>query len=242
MKKNLKFTLLFAASFIFTTNAIANENPQSWQFELTPYLWAASIKASVVPNSNNTGPTDDDYDFFLLDHLDAVASATFVARKQRLSLLFDGFYAKYSDQINRRFTDTDLEMALGFVETSVGYQLMKENDVTLIIGVRNIYVDTTVDITPGPSVTLDESWLDPLIGIQATFPVAEDWSVSLRGDIGGGHDTEYVFNSLINVHYKMTEHTSLKMGYRYMKAELEENILLENISLSGIQLGLGIRF
>lgn len=195
-----------------------------------------------MPDSNNTGPTDDDYDFFLLDHLDGVASATFVAKKQRISFLFDGFYAKYADQINRRFTDTDLEMKLGFVEASLGYQLIKDKDINLILGVRNIYIDTTVDITPGPELTLDKSWLDPLIGIQTTFTLAEDWSVSLRGDIGGGHDTDYVINSLINVQYKMTENTTLKLGYRYMKAELEENILLENISLRGLQLGLGIRF
>ncbi len=242
LSKTLKSTFFFILSFFLTTTAIANEKSQSWEFELTPYLWAASVDASVVSDTNNTGPINADYDFFLLDHLDAVASGTFVAKKQRLSFLFDGFYAKYADNINRRFTDTDLEMKLGFVEASISYQLIEENDITLIFGVRNIYIDTLVDITPGTNVTLDTSWLDPLIGIQATFPLAEDWSVSLRGDIGGGHDNDLVINSLVNVHYEMTEHTSLKMGYRYMKADLEENVLLENISLNGIQVGLSIQF
>jgi len=247
MTKLINKALLLSVISVFSTASMAAND---WQFELTPYLFATGVEASVpYSGAEPSEPSDDDYDFFLLDNLDGYAAATFLARQDRLSLYVDGFYARFSDTIKRPISGTEMDMKLGFVEGSVGYQILTDKDISLVVGVRNIYIDTTLDINASigrknvsNSFSLDRSWTDPLIGIQANFPINNNWSWSYRGDIGGGNDTDYVVQSLINVNYQMTEHTSLKMGYRYMKAELKRNPLLENITLSGLQIGLGIQF
>jgi len=80
----------------------ADEKQESYEFELTPYLWAASISGTTAVSDDGSPPVesppiDSDYSFFSLDNLDGVASATFTARKKQWAFLFDFLYVAYED-------------------------------------------------------------------------------------------------------------------------------------------------
>ena len=235
------YLLLFISAGLFSTATSAEASSSEWEFELTPYLWATGFESHTIAD-NSSSSSDSDYSYFAVDHLDAVASFALEARKGRWSMLFDGFYAKYSDSQQSRFLDKSLALKLGFIEVGAGYQIIQDKDISVIFGARSIYTDSTFEITPGPKVTLRKTWLDPFIGLKGTLPVTDSWSISMRGDIGGKNDADYVLNTLLSADYKITDAIKVKLGYRYMKMKLKQNKLVQDISLSGVQLGLGISF
>ena len=60
----------------------------------------------------------------------------------------------------------------------------------------------------------------------------------MRGDVGGKNDANYVVNTVLSANYRMTDTTTLKLGYRYMKLKLKQDRLVQDISLSGFGIGL----
>jgi len=75
----------------------ADEANEAFVLEITPYLWAASIKGTTASDGEESPPIDSDYSFFSLDNLDGVFSTTFTARKNKWGLLLDFLYVAYED-------------------------------------------------------------------------------------------------------------------------------------------------
>jgi len=67
--------------------------------------------------------------------------------------------------------------------------------------------------------------------------------MALRGDLGGfSIESDMAINAEAMFRYKMGDTFSLKFGYRYLKVKFGDTDFLYDISLDGLQLGLGIRF
>jgi len=91
--------IAIAGTFLWYGNLKAEDQQQSIQYEITPYLWAASINGSTAISGEPETPIDSDYSFFSLDNLSGVASATFTARGQQWGFLFDFLYVEFEDTI-----------------------------------------------------------------------------------------------------------------------------------------------
>jgi len=221
----------------------ADESNDAFRFELTPYLWAASIKGTTAAGGEESPPVDSDYNFFALDNLDGVASATFTARKNQWGLLFDFLYVAYEDtllgatplQTTPRLEGTVIELAGAYTPASI-------DNLEFIAGLRQ--QDITVSLAflnrkPEQSVT----WIDPFAGVIYTRPLKGNFHVSLRGDLGGfGIESDMAVNAEAMFRYQMGNTFSIKFGYRYLKVKFDEDVFLYDISLDGFLLGLGIRF
>ena len=225
------------------SNLYADEANDSFRFELTPYLWAASIKGTIASGGEESPPIDSDYNFFSLDNLDGVASATFTARKNQWGFLFDFLYVAYEDtfleatplQTTPRLEGTIIEFAGAYAPTSI-------DNLEFIAGLRQ--QDITVSLAslnrkPEQSVI----WTDPFVGIIYARPLKGNFHTSLRGDLGGfGIESDIAVNAEAMIRYQMGNTFSIKFGYRYLKVKFDDNTFLYDISLDGFQLGLGIRF
>jgi len=221
----------------------ADEANDTFRFELTPYLWAASINGTVAADGEESPPVDSDYIFFALDNLDGVASATFTARKNRWGLLFDFLYVAYEDtflestplQTTPRLEGTIIEFAGAYAPTSI-------DNLELIAGLR--HQDITVSLAllnqkPEQSVT----WIDPFAGIIYARPLKGNFHMSLRGDLGGfGIESDMAINAEAMFRYQMSDTFAIKFGYRYLKVKFKEDVFLYDISLDGFLFGLGIGF
>jgi hypothetical protein len=63
---------------------------------------------------------------------------------------------------------------------------------------------------------------DPIVGARTSLAVAEDWTVKLRGDIGGfGLGSDLTWNVGLAVTYQAWEHASLLFGYRALGYDFE---------------------
>jgi len=235
------YTILICSGL--RSNLYADEANDAFRFEVTPYLWVASIKGTTSSSGEESPPIDSDYNFFALENLDGVASATFTARKHQWGFLSDFLYVAYEDtfkevtplQTTARLEGTIIEFAGAYAPRSI-------DNLEFITGLRQQDITVSLALStykPEKSAI----WIDPFIGVIYARPLKGKFHMALRGDLGGfGIESDIAINAEAMFRYKMGDTFSLKFGYRYLKVKFEETDFLYDISLDGLQLGLGIRF
>jgi len=236
---------------LFCSAYVHAETSEQWQFSLTPVLWNASVKASL--NDSGGGgdqPVNPDYRFFTLENLDNYMSLQFEAKRGRFALLFDSLRARYQDERAGRLANLSVSTELGFIELAAAYQLSEKYKLDFIAGVRRSFLDVGIDLVPGrtgliPSVNKQNpsSWTDPIIGLRYHYLISENWQLSLRGDVGGfGVGTQRSINAIASVQYMLNQYLSFALGYRYLALDFNEEDILNDVRLKGMQLALGIHF
>ena len=75
--------------------AAASPQDESWQFEMTPYVWGIALKGSTGIGSSTTVKVDSSFSD-ILDVLDFAFMTSLEARKGPFGLFFDGIYTKRS--------------------------------------------------------------------------------------------------------------------------------------------------
>jgi hypothetical protein len=221
----------------------ADEANDSFVFEITPYLWAASIKGTTASDGEESPPIDSDYSFFSLDNLDGVFSTTFTARKNQWGFLFDFLYVAFEDtflettplQTTPRLEGTIIEFAGAYAPASIenleAIAGLRQQDITVSLAL--------LDRKPEQSAT----WIDPFVGVIYNRPLKGKFYMALRGDLGGfGIESDTAVNAQAMIRYQISNTFSVKFAYRYLKVKFDDRDFLYDISLDGFQIGLGIRF
>ena len=235
--------LIAGMSVLWHSNLHAENGQQAIQYEVTPYLWAASINGTAAVSGDESPPIDSDYNFFALDNLDGVASATFTARGQQWGFLFDFLYVSYEDTfLEGSFLQITPRLEGRIFEIAGTYQLTSVNKLEIVAGLRKQDIDVELSfLNRAPQASVD--WVDPFIGVIYSPPLTDKWSLSLRGDIGGfGIESDTAINAEAMVRYQFGKTFSAKFGYRYLKVKFEDSILIYDLSLDGFLVGLGIGF
>lgn len=238
-----KLLIVVAGAFLWHSSLSAEEHQQSIQYEITPYLWAATINGTTAVGGDESPPIDSDYSFFSLDNLDGVASATFTARGQQWGFLFDFLYVEYEDTLLEGSPLQATPRLSGRILEFTGtYQPASVNDLQVIAGIRQQDIEVELAfLNRNPQASVD--WIDPFVGVVYTPALTEKLYLSLRGDVGGfGIQSDTALNAEAMLRYQFGDTFSFKLGYRYLKVEFEDNTLLYDISLEGFLFGLGIRF
>lgn len=232
---------LFVGYFIWHDNVQAAELEKPIQYEITPYLWAASFSGTTAAQGEESPPIDSDYSFFALDNLDGVASATFSARRKQWGFLFDYLYVAFEDTFfdaSRLKTTTRLEGNV--IEFAGSYKPESMTGLDIVAGVRYQDIDVELSIfDKNPHASVD--WYDPFVGVIYAHPFTNKFHMALRGDVGGGK-SDLAVNAEAIFRYQFNKTVSAKFGYRYLKVNFTEANFVYDVSLDGILLGLGIRF
>ena len=240
-----RFNQFFRISLLLcltTTSPVLFAEKTSWNYKFTPYLWNVSFDGNTSSGGNGI-PVDTDYSFFTLDNLDSVFSLAFEANNGRYGILLDGLRARYSDTASNMIFDTRLAVELGFIEGAISYMPSNFDHLDFIGGVRYIFLDTQLVLSPGPTLESDHNFIDPLVGARYQNSLAENWYYQLRGDVGGfGVSSELVLNLLATIGYKFNNTFGLDLGYRYVSIDFKEDDFLYDVSMNGIVIGLGIHF
>ena len=234
--------IVFLGSVCITYADTEDVESEQWEFEFTPYIWAAGLDGDVSAGGVSS-PINNDFNFLVLENLDLAGSATFEARKQNWALLLDGLYTRYSDDFSNPTFNTKLVDKSGFFEAAISYRFEKLKFLEVIAGARYVFVNLDISLTPGPDVESSKNWVDPVLGLRFTWEMAENWTMRLRGDLGGfGAGSDFVSSAALTIMYHLSDTFSLNVGYRFMKGEFEDRDFIHDVSLSGFGLGLGIRF
>jgi hypothetical protein len=227
-------TRIQAAAAAILTAALASpalaQDDGGWEVSVTPYLWLPSISGSGQTGAGTPIDVETEFDE-VFDSLSGAFVGKAEARYDRFGGLVDFQYLKVSgdsalviNNVPRLASEIEVESMGG--TAALYYRAYASETVTfdLLAGVRYNAVDVEFDLAragfPGVSRDLSVDLWDPIVGARATARVAERWSLTGYGDVGGGGDSDAVWQVIGTVNYHASEHWLLHGGYRYYAVDV----------------------
>ncbi len=239
--------------------AVGQSSEPSWQFELTPYLWAAGLSGTTRIYGRPEAGLGVDQSFSdILSHLNLAAMGLIEARQGQWALLADALYVKVGET-------GGVTGALGFLSLTAKAQVTQEvyslagayrlegtvDPIDLIVGLRYGAVkgDVSINISsppvPAPNQRFvnTKDWVDPVIGIRIQHALTQRWSLAGYADVGGFDvGSRLSWQVVVGANYKFNERFVGKLGYRYLSFDYQDRNFYWNVANSGPCAGFGIRW
>jgi opacity protein-like surface antigen len=220
-----------------------------WKHELAPYLWGSAMDGAVgigdVVAETQLSFSD------ILDNLEFGFMGTYRASRDRYSITVDAIYMGLgaTEKGPGRVLKADIDMDQIGLEADFGYALNER--LTLLAGLRYVSLDADLKVTGplGNPLTASESqdWVDPVIGAQYSWPFADQWTLALRGDIGGfGIGSDFAWQGVATLRWQFSSRTALGVAYRYLDIDYEDgkgdNFFKYDMATSGPAMGVVFTF
>jgi len=219
------------------------------QNTVTLYGWYAGIDGTVNFPDGSGGEFEVEASDIIED-LEFALMGGYEGRIGRWSFIIDAVYMDVGDNedvATRAGTaNVDVDVSSWLVNGGVGYDFVQNDDVVLglVGGVRYVSLDVDVDVSlQGASRTNtsdDQSLTDGFVGLRGRIMFNDNWFMPYYADIGtGGSDLSYQLFAAIGYKFGWGD---IRLGYRYLDVEMDEDKLMESLQLSGPVLGVGFRF
>jgi hypothetical protein len=217
----------------------------SWEFSVSPYLWAAGLNGFVGAN-NLVAEVDVPFED-IWDTLDFAMFLAGDARKGNWVILTDLQYVKNS--AGEDFTNGDVSASIDVgteqfkAELAVGYVLYEteQHFLQAHAGALYTYVNTEVDFSgPGPLQDVDssEGWVDPVVGLKYSYQFTPKWSLGALGEVGGfGVNSDELWQVMGLLGYDINEKWKLLGGYRIQSVDYEDDGFLFDTDTEGLVIG-----
>jgi hypothetical protein len=220
-----------------------------WKHEVAPYLWGAAMDGTSGVN-NVVAEVDVSFSD-VLDNLETGFMGVYRASREQVSITVDTVYMGLG--ATRRGpggqVKADIELDQLAIEVNVGYELAER--FTIFGGLR--YNDMSAKVTAtGPlgnaeSAEGDESWIDPIVGAHYSIPLADAWSLTMRGDIGGFDvGSEFAWQGVATLRWQASPRVGVLAAYRYMDMDYEggngQNRFIYDMAISGPAMGVVFTF
>jgi hypothetical protein len=242
MSMNNRIGIALSAVLLVASSSLHAEG--EWTYEVAPYLWGAAMDGSA---SVDDIPVHVDMSFGdILDNLELGFMGAFRASKDQFSIGGDVVYMALGQHGRgpRGFEGADLDIDQIGVTLDGTYAVSES--FAVLGGLRYNEVQAEVDVS-GPLGHQhregDEQWLDPFIGAVYRLPFNDEWSATLRGEVGGfGIGSDLVWVGQLTVRWQMNPHLGMLVGYRYFDMDYEINDFTYDIATSGPALGMVMTF
>jgi opacity protein-like surface antigen len=221
MSPRLRIAITALALAAVSTPAAASE----WKHELAPYVWGSAMEGTV-----GIGPVAAEAEMSfsdILDDLEFGFMGMYRASRDRYSITVDAIYmglgATEKGPDGTLKADIDVDQ-IG-LEADFGYAV--GDRVTLFGGLRYVSLDADLRVT-GPlgnelSASEEQDWVDPVVGAIYSWPFADQWTLNLRGDIGGfGVGSDFAWQGMATLRWQFSPRTSLGIAYRYLDMDYED--------------------
>ena len=246
--------LIFILIGFFSAHAEA-EKIDKWQFQIAPYAWLAGQNGTVA-TLPGLPPADIEVDFYddILGNINFAGMLVGEARKGRFGILLDIIYTDIEAEGSTPLGDSYLSVTSqtkNWIVSGAGLYRLFENErqfLDAIGGIRYWSVDTELTLESGlfpkQSVSNDENWVDPIIGLKGLSPLGNSkFFISGNLVIGGfGVGSDFMWDANINLGYQWTQGFSTIVGYRYLDVDYEKDDFLYDVAQDGLVLGLSWRF
>jgi len=233
----------------------------SWDFEITPYLWTIGINGNFLVKGASA---DVDVDFGdILDVADMALSMRGEAWHGPIGFTLDITWLTASEESSAPgpLVGGDLGLDMLIAEFTVSYlfdwPLTDEpGDKRLltiepIVGVRyvDLRMDVGIDLGPISLPTVDGSqdWIEPFVGFRTRVQLSDHWTVA-GGVNFGGFDigSRLTWVAFLGVDYRFTKLFSAKLGYKWMDIDYTDgsgiNRFEMDATIQGFWIGLSFHF
>jgi len=220
--------ILLSALAAGTLALVANPaNADAWSFQIEPYLLGVTIDGDVGIG-RVTGADLDLNTSDILDSLDLGGMVRFEARHEDgWGVVLDYAFMDLSDDITGpRGGVLEGEVFQGVFE-ALFMQGTPSGELDYFLGLR--WWDNDVDVVIDPAIlpgTISfeqaEDWVDLVVGLRWTQPVSSQWTMHLRGDVGGfGLEADFTSTLEAIFRYALTETIDLDLQYKATWVDFE---------------------
>jgi len=238
-----------------------SEKPGDFSFRVNLYLWALSIDGSTaLPMNNPSLPPQTpvaDVKLKFSDAIKYVKMAAMLAGRfeyKNFGFLYDIYYVKLgynaSVPVQSGYIDADLtaKQFTGDLEISYKFPIKNKNIYSLgYAGARISSLDNTLDLfqanQPVLNVNFSKTWVDPIIGADATFLFSKHWFSYFKGDVGGfGISSKFTGMILGVAGYRFTDNWNATLGFKYLYMDYDKDNFLWKVNQYGLLLSFGYIF
>lgn len=241
--------LALAAIAIASPITALAADSDAWSFNVTPYVWLATVNASI----SDSGPppvnviTDNKFND-ILDKFDGGFQIHGEAQTDHWGALTDFSYIGLSQerQRPRLRSETDFDARLFELAGVWSPGDDRFNGWEVFGGLRYIDANFTAKIIPTDttlntrSLKVSKTYSDFLYGARYTWKPSDRWSISLRGD-GSSGSTNGTWSASATAQYRMAVGQWV-FGYRYMDMDFGDSTRDTRVTLNGPVVGYGFTF
>jgi len=250
------FVIFLSAAAWADTEAPASDR---WKMTIESSTWLPQITGSVATASGVSKVKLDITDYgAMLDEVRMILAGRLIVQKGRFSIFYDSFYLKIYDEMHQsgnslEITFWSLIEELGgtykVTDWAVGGANKKNLGFEVLGGARHVYLRAKGDadlpihgLTLGADKTYQ--WVDPFIGGRLTLGLTDQVSVSLRGDVGGGVSSGFLWNGILNLRSYFTKNKNwfTTIGYRAMNTDYKDGSFKYQIKYYGPEATIGVTF
>jgi hypothetical protein len=218
----------------------------AWRFEITPYLWAASLDGSIGFGSLPDVEVDASFDD-LFENVDFAAATFFTARKGRWSILADVSYVGLDIEETVGASTVEIDSAIYWGALAGGYALDTNPGVglDLFAGLRYYAVDNDARSSGGVvgERSDTEAWIDPLVGFVYSNELGHGFAFHFLADVGGfGVGSDLTWEAMPSLSLRLNEALALRLAYRWMDVDYEDSDFAYDVTQEGFALGLSFAF
>jgi hypothetical protein len=225
---------------------------EDWRFRVSPYVWFAGLKGDVATIPPLPAAPVDVSPSDALDDTQASLMVIFDAKKGRHGAYLDLLYTdvESDDELVPQPINLVLRSRTKSTVFTLAYQYeIYSQDgavVDLLAGARYSKVDSELrfrgglGLLAGRSISNDESWVDPVVGVKARAPLGDSrFYVSGGGAVGGfGVGADHFYELTLNVGYQWSDAIGTALGYRMFDVDYEDDGFVYDVRQQGWQLGL----
>lgn len=233
-----------------------DKGPGDWWFQVTPYLWAASIQGGVT-TGDFTVPIDASFGD-IWSKLKFAFSAHAEFGKGRILGGIDFATLKVGEDsipiaAPELGTSGDFRFTVIQTELFGAYRfggLDRPTRLDLLGGVRYNYQDQDLVIRATPIDRFrgfQEAWVDFFAGARFGADLGRRWYVAARADAGGG-GAKFTANASVGVGFRILSWFDVDLGFRYLYVNYEDGVpsspafYAYNADQYGVLLGFSFRF
>lgn len=252
--------LMAVPLFVGPASATAGESDDKvsggngWEFSGMAYLWMANISGKQTAAGQEV---DLDVSFGdIWDNLDFAAEAHVEGMKdKRWGFFVDGTYLKLGPEAKQGPVHIDIGYKYWLWELGGVYRANKWDTkdglgaLDLLLGGRYTKMDVDMDFQtlPLPNAGGSESWTDLIVGARFVTDLPHNWSLVLRGDLGGfgiGDSSDLSAQGLLVARWNFQPAWNLAVGYRALYQDYESGSGANKFAYDGTTHGplLGVEY
>jgi len=241
-----------AVMLLISASAVLAQDPKGWKTELDPYTWLAGMEGDATVDGQKA-----EFDKSFSDLVELVEFGAGL-----LGTVRHGRYVTFA-QLDFMDLSTDaldvqdrpeggkLDTSMFIHEVGGGYRIngWKEGQtIDVMIGLRGMHLESDLEVYGQGKHSSEADIVDPMIVVRPSVPIFPSRIDGLRFTgtlaIGGGGDSDLIYELQPQLRYQFHEHVSARLGYRRIgwKFEADGNDDELNMSLNGLVLGFGVTF
>ena len=258
--RNMHRVALFAAVMTHAVMSSAADSDATakngWKYSAALYLWMANIDGKQTVKGQEAdldvgfGDILDVLEFAAQGHVEAI-------RDNQWGLFIDGTYLKLGADAENGPIKLDVDYKYWLWEAGGIYRANTwttgngQAAVDLLLGGRYTRMDVKLDFKKPPlsDIDGDESWTDLFAGARWLTPLPNNWTMSLRGDIGGfgiSGSSDLALHGTLLFDWNFSPNWDLVAGYRALYQDYKSgsgaNKFAYDATTHGPLLGLAYRF